>query len=301
MTEEQSAGSVHAAQGNDSDDTDATLVTLAADDPRVTELFGDAHETVVRFAALLADQGVLRGLIGPREVPRLWERHLVNSAAVVQFLPGSGTVIDVGTGAGLPGIVLAAMRPDLHVVLLDPMERRVTWLTEVVEQLGLPSVEVVRGRAEDMHGVLVADAVTARAVAPMDRLAGWTLPLLRAGGVLLAMKGRTALQELEDAAPTIRSLGGGPGEVLESTTIDGLAAATIIRVVRELVVPRLVTKPKPSKKKQGRDQRGSGKRTSGTESSVTQGRGDRVTRQSAAGGGNQGTDTSGRPARRREG
>ena len=246
MTEENSIEPRPQAGGPGS--TDAASA-LAGDDPRVVAFFGDAHETIAQFAALLADQGVIRGLIGPREVARLWERHLINSASVVSFLPASGTVIDVGSGAGLPGIVLAAIRPDLRVVLLEPMERRVAWLTEVVEQLGLGSVEILRGRAEDMQGTLVADAVTARAVAPLDRLAGWTLPLLRAGGVLLAMKGQTARQELEDAAPAIRSLGGGPGEVLEAPTIDGLAGTTIIRVVRELVIPRAPAKPKAAKGK----------------------------------------------------
>ncbi|WP_197024683.1 16S rRNA (guanine(527)-N(7))-methyltransferase RsmG [Cellulomonas sp. KRMCY2] len=258
---------------------------LAGDDPRVVTFFGEAHATVARFAALLADQGVLRGLIGPREVVRLWERHLINSASVVPFLPASGTVIDVGSGAGLPGVVLAALRPDLHIVLLDPMERRVAWLIEVVEQLGLTSVEVVRGRAEDMQGTLVADAVTARAVAPMDRLAGWTLPLLRSGGVLLAMKGQTAHQELEDAASAIRSLGGGPGEVLEAPTIEGFTGTTIIRVVRELVIPRAPAKPKVAKSKatKGRGSRGGRPRDAGPKGAAPTGPGGKGTASSGRG------------------
>src|SRR5690554_6364955 len=155
---------------------------LSADDLRLPAVFGDAYDLVRRFADLLANEGVKRGLIGPREVPRLWERHIVNSAAVAGFLPEAGSVVDVGSGAGLPGVVLAAMRPDLRVILLEPMERRSVWLQEVVEALALTSVEVIRGRAEDMSQTLTVDVVTARAVAPMDRLVVWTLPLLPVGG-----------------------------------------------------------------------------------------------------------------------
>jgi 16S rRNA (guanine527-N7)-methyltransferase len=202
----------------------------------VVALLGDAYATVSRFAEMLAEEGVLRGLIGPREVPRLWERHLLNSAVVAPHLPDSGTVVDVGTGAGLPGVVIAAMRPDLHVVLLEPMERRVAWLNEVVAELGLTSAEVVRGRAEELRGVLRADAITARAVAPMDRLAAWTLPLLGVGGSLVAMKGQHAAAELSSAAGVIRSLGGSAGEVIEAPTLDGLRPTYLVRVVRERVI-----------------------------------------------------------------
>lgn len=204
---------------------------LGEDDPRVVQLFGPALPKVAGFAQMLAEEGVRRGLIGPRELPRLWERHLVNSGAVAQLLPGSGTVVDVGSGAGLPGIVLGAMRPDLDVVLLEPMERRVTWLQEAVDALELTSVRVLRGRAEELHGTLVADAVTARAVAPMGRLVTWTLPLLKVGGVLLAMKGGRAAEELEEAAEVIAAGGGAPGEVLD-VPADGLPGATVVRVVR---------------------------------------------------------------------
>ena len=210
---------------------------LEGNDPRVVHLMGSAHDVVSAFATMLADQGVTRGLIGPREVPRLWERHLVNSAAVAAFLPVTGTILDVGTGAGLPGVVLAAMRPDQHVILLEPMERRVTWLQEVVDALGLTSAEVLRGRAEELHRKLQVDVVTARAVAPMDRLARWTLPLLRAGGVLLAMKGDQAAAELAAASGVIRSLGGSSGEILTAPTVDGLPPTTVVRVTLELVKP----------------------------------------------------------------
>ncbi|NTW41538.1 MAG: 16S rRNA (guanine(527)-N(7))-methyltransferase RsmG [Cellulomonadaceae bacterium] len=182
------------------------------------------------FARLLGDEGVTRGLIGPREVPRLWDRHLLNCAAVADLLPPSGTVIDVGSGGGLPGVVLAVMRPELTFVLLESMERRVTWLSHVVEELGLRNVEVDRGRAEESSRSGSADVVTARAVAPMDRLAGWTLPLLRHGGVLLAMKGQSAQAELDAAAPAISRLGGDAGVVIEVTSISGVEPTTVVRV-----------------------------------------------------------------------
>lgn len=201
----------------------------------LSSVLGVGRPAVERFHGLLVEHGVTRGLIGPREVPRLWQRHLLNSAAVAQLLPESGTLIDVGTGAGLPGVVLAAVRPDLHVVLLEPMERRVAWLHEVVTELGLTSAEVVRGRAEELHGTVIADAVTARAVAPMERLAGWTLPLLREGGVLLAMKGEQAGEELATAAATVDRLGGGDREVVEVSA--GGDVTRVVRVVRETVTP----------------------------------------------------------------
>jgi len=163
--------------------------------------FGDRLELAQRYAELLATTGTDRGLVGPREVPRLWERHLLNCAAVAPLLPPAGVVVDVGSGAGLPGLVLALARPDVQVVLLEPMQRRVAWLEEVVEELGV-GVEVVRGRAEECG--LTAATVTARAVAPLERLAAWCLPLVRPGGTLLAMKGRSAPEELATAAPALR-------------------------------------------------------------------------------------------------
>jgi 16S rRNA (guanine527-N7)-methyltransferase len=202
-----------------------------AEDPRVETYLGAGYPAVAAFHTMLTDEGVLRGLIGPREVDRLWERHLLNSAALVPYLPTTGKLVDVGSGAGLPGVVLAAMLPDVEVVLVEPMERRVDWLTEVVARLGLTNVVVRRGRAEEFHGAIEADAVTARAVAPLDRLARWTLPLLAPGGVLVALKGRQATAEVEAARHVIRKLGGRPAEVLEAGTIDGLGTTTVVRVV----------------------------------------------------------------------
>ncbi|PWI41218.1 16S rRNA (guanine(527)-N(7))-methyltransferase RsmG [Streptomyces sp. ICBB 8177] len=172
------------------------------------EIFGDRFADAVRYAELLADAGVRRGLIGPREVPRLWERHLLNCAVLSDVVPDGVSVCDVGSGAGLPGIPLALARGDLRITLLEPLLRRTTFLEEVVSLLGLDNVEVVRGRAEEMIGHLPqVDVVTARAVAPLDRLAGWGLPLLRPHGEMLALKGDTAEEELKAARAALDRLG----------------------------------------------------------------------------------------------
>lgn len=219
------------APARDDEQRDVPADPLAGD-PRLPEHFGSAWPAIEGFHALLRDQGVLRGLVGPREVSRLWERHLVNSAAVVPFLPETGTIVDVGSGAGLPGVVVAAMRPDAEVVLLEPMERRTDWLSEVVETLGLSNARVLRGRAEDQVGLLAADAVTARAVAALDKLYGWTLPLLAVGGRLVALKGGRAQQEAEDAATVGEALGGGPPEIRVAPTLPGLDPTSVVLVTR---------------------------------------------------------------------
>jgi 16S rRNA (guanine527-N7)-methyltransferase len=172
--------------------------------PHAAAVFGPAVDRAAAYARLLATDGTIRGLIGPREVPRLWDRHLLNSAAIAALVPDRARVVDVGSGAGLPGIPLALARPDLRVTLLEPLARRAAFLTECVEQLGLDTVTVVRGRAEEGHirrELGGADVVTARAVAPLDKLAGWCLPLLRSGGLLLALKGSTAAEELAAVQP----------------------------------------------------------------------------------------------------
>jgi 16S rRNA (guanine527-N7)-methyltransferase len=155
---------------------------------------------------MLASRGVERGLIGPREVPRLWDRHLLNCGVVADLIEPGATVWDVGSGAGLPGVVVALLRPDLRVTLLEPLLRRTRFLEECVAELRLPNTTVVRGRAEEHAGRVGADVVLARAVAPMNRLATWALPLLRPGGELLAMKGDAAAEELEAATATLRRL-----------------------------------------------------------------------------------------------
>ncbi|WP_199440599.1 16S rRNA (guanine(527)-N(7))-methyltransferase RsmG [Umezawaea beigongshangensis] len=179
-------------------------------------VFGDHVEGAHAFAAMLAEHGVERGLIGPREVERLWERHLLNSAVIAELLPPGSRVVDVGSGAGLPGIPLAIARPDLELTLLEPMARRVAWLEEVAERLDL-SITVLRGRAEEpaiRARLADSDVVTARAVAPLERLARWCLPLLRPGGQLVALKGESALEELERDADAVRRAGGGRQRVV---------------------------------------------------------------------------------------
>lgn len=172
------------------------------------ELFGERLPDVLRYGELLADAGVRRGLLGPREVPRLWERHLLNCAVLAEIVPEDVSVCDVGSGAGLPGIPLALLRPDLTITLLEPLLRRTTFLEEVVELLGLDHVTVARGRAEEVLGTLPpVHVVTARAVAPLDRLAGWGVPLLRPYGEMLAIKGDTAEEELRGARDALHKLG----------------------------------------------------------------------------------------------
>jgi 16S rRNA (guanine527-N7)-methyltransferase len=175
--------------------------------PAARSIFGPSLDGAIAYADLLASAGVERGLIGPREVPRLWERHLLNCAVMSPAIEPDASVADIGSGAGLPGLVLALCRPDLLVTLVEPMLRRVRFLEEAVSNLGLERVEIVRARAEELkvgHGY---DVVTARALAPLDRLGKWCLPLVRTGGTLLALKGESATAELEAAFSTLQRLG----------------------------------------------------------------------------------------------
>ena len=199
------------------------------DTERSREILGLGYGGAVRFGELLAAHGEERGLIGPRELARLWPRHVLNSAAAAPFLPTNGTVADVGSGAGLPGIVLALMRPDLEFALIEPMERRITWLTEVVSELDLDNVELHQVRAEEMHGRRRFHAVTARAVAAMKKLVPITLPLVAPGGSLLAQKGRRAGDEIADARQVLRSHGAVDTQVHE---VDLLGDGDVTRVVQ---------------------------------------------------------------------
>jgi 16S rRNA (guanine527-N7)-methyltransferase len=210
-------------------------VTEAAELPpapeQAREVFGDRFDDAVRYAELLADAGVQRGLIGPREVPRLWERHLLNCAVLSEVVPDGVTVCDVGSGAGLPGIPLALVREDIKITLLEPLLRRTNFLTEVVELLGLDHVTVVRGRAEEVMGKLQpVHVVTARAVAPLERLATWGIPLLRPYGEMLALKGDTAEEELKSAATVLSKLGAVETSILQvgEGIVDPLS--TVVRV-----------------------------------------------------------------------
>jgi 16S rRNA (guanine527-N7)-methyltransferase len=180
------------------------MTTPPVPDRAGSSLFGDLLPLALRYAGWLAGPGVERGLLGPREAARLWDRHLLNSAVVGSLLSPGESVVDVGSGAGLPGIPMALARPDCSFVLLEPLLRRATFLAEVVADLGLsPRVSVVRARAEDVAGASY-DVAVARAVAPLDRLAGWCLRLVRPGGRLLALKGDRAEAEVA-AAPRLRA------------------------------------------------------------------------------------------------
>jgi 16S rRNA (guanine527-N7)-methyltransferase len=191
-------------------------------------VFGPALPAAVTFAGLLATRGVERGLLGPREVPRLWDRHLLNCAVVAELIePRRGTLLDLGSGAGLPGLVLAMLLPETAVTLLEPMERRCRFLTEAVTELGLANVSVLRGRAEDV--TLRTDVVTARAVAPLPRLAELAIGLVRPGGMVLAIKGRTAQEELTAARPVLRRIGARDAEVVQAGHGKVVPATTVVR------------------------------------------------------------------------
>lgn len=189
----------------------------------------DRVDVLERYAALLASQGVLRGLIGPREVPRLWDRHLLNCGLLAPLVPEGARVADLGSGAGLPGLVLALARPDLAVTLIEPMARRSAFLEEACATLDVDNVTVVRGRAEAWSGPESFDVVTARALAPLARLVTWGLPLVAAGGVLLAMKGSSAEQEIHDAGDELARWRAEP-EIVR-TEVPGATGLTVVRVV----------------------------------------------------------------------
>src|SRR6202020_866984 len=191
---------------------------MAAEPPaEASAIFGEALEKACRYAELLATDGVTRGLIGPRETERLWDRHLVNCAVVAELLPERGVLVDIGSGAGLPGVVLAMLRPSLQVILLEPLLRRSVFLEECVAELGLSNATVVRARAEEKAAAHIkADIATARAVAPLDRLGGWAAPLLRPGGELLAIKGQSAEEEIAAAQGVLSRLGVRSAEVLQA-------------------------------------------------------------------------------------
>jgi 16S rRNA (guanine527-N7)-methyltransferase len=214
--------------------------------PSAARVFGDRLALARRYAEHLVTTGVERGLIGPREAPRIWDRHLLNCAVVAELLPDGARVVDLGSGAGLPGIPLTLARPDISVVLVEPLARRVDWLREVVEDLVLP-VEIERGRAEE-SGVRArwegADVVTARAVAPLARLAGWALPLLRTGGALLALKGASAADEAARDATAVRRLGGSDPRVVRCGVGVADPPSTVVVVERSRGTGRRPDRPR---------------------------------------------------------
>lgn len=211
--------------------------------PILAEVLGDALPKLEIFHTKLEQEGEPRGLIGPRDVDIIWERHILNSAAIVPFIrevtdgQRFKTVADVGSGGGFPGIVAAACLPDHEFTLIEPMERRVEWLGECVEEMGLENVTIVRARSEEVITALRQDrsmhpyaAVTCRAVAPMTKLAGWTLPLLKPQGRLVALKGRSAQAEIDKAAKMIAKFKGVRPRVVEAPVGPGLESTHVVLV-----------------------------------------------------------------------
>jgi 16S rRNA (guanine527-N7)-methyltransferase len=205
-------------------------MTIPPMPPAARPVFGAAAPKAERYAGLLAGPAVVRGLLGPNEVPRLWERHLLNSAAVAELVPGPCSLVDLGSGAGLPGIVLALLLPETKVTLLEPALRRATFLEECVAALELPNATVLRARAEQAAGTLTADVVTARAVASLERLAPLALGLLKPGGTLLAIKGAKAAEEVEAARAALRRMGVRDVEVMVAGHGRVDPAATVVRL-----------------------------------------------------------------------
>lgn len=214
----------------------------ATQEPSIREaVLGKALPKLELFHQKLQVEGEPRGLIGPRDVDIIWERHILNSAAIVPFVREATehserrTVADVGSGGGFPGLVAAACLPDHHFTLIEPMERRVVWLQECIAMMELRNVDIIRGRSEEVIARLKRDVrpfgvVTCRAVAPMTKLSGWTLPLLAKGGRLVALKGRSAQAELEKAAPQIKRYGGVHARVVEAEVGPGLEPTHVVLV-----------------------------------------------------------------------
>lgn len=193
-------------------------------------VFAERLDLAVQFAEILATTGVVRGLIGPREAPRLWERHLLNCAVLEEVIPPGVSVCDIGSGAGLPGVVLAIVRPDVSVTLVEPLLRRVTFLDEVVEELALDNVTVIRGRAEEQHGGRRYDVVTSRAVAALPKLLDWSLPLVAPQGELVALKGSNVASEVAESADLLKQRGCGPARVVELGVGRSIASTWAVRI-----------------------------------------------------------------------
>jgi len=198
------------------------------------QVFGERLDIARRYADLLAGPGVERGLLGPREVDRLWERHILNSAAIAELIEADARVVDIGSGAGLPGLPLAISRPDLRVALVEPMLRRTEFLEEAVAALEVP-VQVIRGRAEE-PGVRAelsgADVVVSRAVASLEKLVRWSFPLLRIGGRMLAMKGERAEEEVAEGRRVMASLGATDVRVVRCGVSYSSPPVTVVIAVR---------------------------------------------------------------------
>jgi 16S rRNA (guanine527-N7)-methyltransferase len=232
--------------------------TAPPDEPEgaVAALFGQHADLARQFHRHLSSSAVTRGLIGPREIPRLWQRHLLNCASVAQLLGDGATTVDVGSGAGLPGVAIAIARPDVSVTLIEPLQRRVNWLDEVIADLGLGNVTVLRARAEEVRGAVSVDAAMARAVAPLPVLAGWCLPLVKPGGRLLAVKGRTAGEELAASIADLTRLGATRWEITTCGAAVLAEPTTVVCVTAGRAAPPGRRGPGRSGRRSGR---GSGK------------------------------------------
>lgn len=210
--------------------------------PVLRDVLGDAYDAMAMFHGKLEAEGEERGIIGPRDADIIWERHILNSAAAVPFIAQKlgpqavegkrkASIADVGSGGGLPGIVIAAMLPHVPITLIEPMERRVEWLEECVDELHLDNVEILRARAEDVPRNRRFDVVTCRAVASLAKqLAGWTLPLLRPHGRLVALKGQSAQAEIDKAAAKIKQYGGVNPRVVEAPVANGLEPTHVVLI-----------------------------------------------------------------------
>lgn len=230
----------------------AAAAAAAAPDA-AAKVFGPRLELAQRYAELLAGDGVQRGLLGPREVDRLWDRHLLNSAVIAELLDAGERIVDLGSGAGLPGLPLAIARPDLRVVLVEPLLRRSSFLEQVVTELQL-RVEVIRGRAEDpatRKRAGDADAVVSRAVASLDKLTKWSLPLLRPGGRMLAIKGERATDEVDQHRRVMLALGAADVRVVTcgASVLD--SPATVVMARRGMQKPRQGHPARPSSRESG--------------------------------------------------
>lgn len=255
--------------------------------PAAVELFGERLPFMEHLAAILATRGVDHGLIGPREVPRLWDRHIVNCALLGQAIPAGGRVVDVGSGAGLPGLVLAVARPDLRLDLVEPLERRVRWLHAAIDELGLTTVDIHRGKADAFWGGLTGDIVTSRAVARLGVLADWCLPLVPVGGVMLAMKGASVERELEEDRAAVEAAGGTDIQVLTIGTGVVEQPTRVVRVTRGREVA-------PGRGAGGNRRRG--ERASARGSRSQGAAGDRASRRSSGGGPVKGSGRRRRPS-----
>lgn len=183
---------------------DRSPETVEPEPAAAAALAGDRIDVLRAFAEDLAARGEELGLIGPLELPRLWTRHLLNSAVLAPLLTSGGRVADIGTGGGMPGLILGIVRPDVELRLIEPMERRCAWLNEQIERLELTNTQVMRGRAEEFHGAIEVDQVTARAVTALRKLVPLTAPLLRKGGEMLFLKGTSVEQEIEAAQKVLK-------------------------------------------------------------------------------------------------